>query len=92
MGEEIDCILCHQSDEVIKFTNLIGQTQIRMFVHGLSIKLILVIQHNVKYYYRHSPMSILCECGKASHDFYRNTPQHSGKCCQVHLSDDTGTS
>ena len=54
MGEEIDCILCHQSDEVIKFTNLIGQTQIRMFilfVHGLSIKLILVIQHNVKYYY-----------------------------------------
>ena len=40
MGEEIDCILCHQSDDVIKFTNLIGQTQIRMFilfVHGLSI-------------------------------------------------------
>ena len=28
MGEEIDCILCHQSDEVIKFTNLIGQTQL----------------------------------------------------------------
>ena len=41
MGDEIDCILCHQSDEVIKFTNLIGQTQIRtfvLFVHGLSIK------------------------------------------------------
>ena len=41
MGEEIDCILCRQSDELIKFTNLIGQTQIRMFVlfiHGLSIK------------------------------------------------------
>ena len=41
MGEEIDCILCRQSADVIKFTNLIGQTQIRMvvlFVHGLSIK------------------------------------------------------